>query len=62
MQIQSTRFKFLSVALALALCATPEMFAQQSNSNAKPQPGQPAQQQNGQTTAQPDQAAPSSQT
>lgn len=62
MHIQSTRFKVLSLALALALSATPEMFAQQSNSNAKPQPGQ-TQQQNGQTTASPtDQAAPTSQT
>ena len=30
MQIQSTRFKIISLVLALALIVTPEMFAQQS--------------------------------
>jgi hypothetical protein len=62
MQIRSSRFKFLSAALALALAVTPEMFAQQTTS--QPQSAQ-QQQQNAQPappTTQPatapDQAAP----
>jgi hypothetical protein len=31
MQIQSSRFKFLSAALALALAVSPEMLAQQTS-------------------------------
>jgi hypothetical protein len=63
MQLQSSRFKFLSAALALVLAVSPEMFAQQASS----QP-QPTQQQNGQPappTTQPvttpDQASPAPQ-
>jgi hypothetical protein len=65
MQIQSSRFKFLSATLALALTLTPEMFAQQAGVQ---QQSQQPQQQNAQpapATAQPEtpteRAAPASQ-
>src|SRR6185312_8386582 len=44
MQIQSSRFKFLSAALALALAVSPEMLAQQTSGQTQstaPQPTQP---------------------
>ncbi|HWG51592.1 MAG TPA: hypothetical protein VN669_17980 [Candidatus Acidoferrales bacterium] len=47
MQIQSTRFKIISSALALALVVTPEMFAQQTGAQQTPT----QQQQNGQSPA-----------
>jgi outer membrane biosynthesis protein TonB len=64
MQLRSSRFKFLSAALALVLTISPEMFAQQTSS----QPQSTQQQQNSQPappTAQPvttpDQASPAPQ-
>lgn len=43
MHIQSSRFKFLSAALALLLAISPEMIAQQSGSQQQQQNGQAAQ-------------------
>lgn len=64
MQIQSSRFKFLSATLALALTLTPEMFAQQANqaqqSPQQQQSAQPAPAAAQPATA-PDQAAPAPQ-
>jgi len=40
MQIQSSRFKFLSAALALALAVTPEMLAQQAGGQQQSAPPQ----------------------
>lgn len=53
MQIQSSRFKFLSAALALALVVTPEMFAQQAGG--QQQSGPPQNQNQSAPAATPDQ-------
>jgi hypothetical protein len=50
MQIQSSRFKFLSAALALALAVSPEMFAQQASGQS---PSTQTQQQNNQASPAP---------
>jgi len=55
MQIQSSRFKFLSLVMALALAISPEMLAQQASGQSQPPQQQPAPQQN-------TQPAPASQT
>lgn len=59
MQIQSSRFKFLSAALALALAVTPEMFAQQAGGQQQPTP--PQNQSQPAPAATPDQTPPSPQ-
>ena len=41
MQIQSSRFKFLSVVLAFAMATTPELLAQQGTAQATPAQAQP---------------------
>ncbi|HKT50907.1 MAG TPA: hypothetical protein VJV96_11435 [Candidatus Angelobacter sp.] len=48
MQIQSSRFKSLSLVLALALAISPEMLAQQASSQAQSTQQQPTPQQTGQ--------------
>jgi hypothetical protein len=53
MQIQSSRFKFLSVALALALAISPEMLAQQASGQPPSTQQQPTPQQNGQPASAP---------
>ena len=58
MQIQSSRFKFLSAALALALAVSPEMLAQQTSGQTQSTAPQSTQPQNGQP-APPNQTQPS---
>lgn len=58
MQIQSSRFKFLSAALALALAVSPEMLAQQASGQTQSTAPQSTQPQNGQP-APPNQTQPS---
>src|SRR6185503_8016587 len=48
MQIQSSRFKLLSLMLALALAISPEILAQQASTQAQSTQQQPAPQQNSQ--------------